>query len=1019
MKPHQHSIVYDNCLSSWDEALPLGNGHFGGMVYLTARELVVAVNHYDVYYRILPRYGAKARESSSGAQRTRSYPYTLEDIRSRALAAHEDPDSPAHNNYNLVFMPERADIYGVNRKGSAQPLTAELRVRFAPAALPLRGFRQLLDIGTGTYLLEEPRVTIRLLFSSEDVMLLTIEQSGPGIVESVRVSVPERRLMERVTSYAAREEADASILSFRSSFHSWGDDPARHEPFSYGWVTRVSGAAGTARCDQGGAEYRVDPARQPGCTLTVLACPEFSPDPSAWEARLVDAARRLPAMGRAHEERWASFWSRSSISIPDPFLEQLWHVNLYALACANGEGAVLHEQACGLNGLWDIVQPSQWGSAWYWDVNIEQGFWPIYTANHLELGEAFYRGLLSHVEDAERHARDFYGMSGIAGDCPFTLYLSIWPWCCQYFAWHYAYSGDVDFLRDRAYPLFVRVLEFFEQYLSWEPVSQQYAVFPDVSPEQGPVTRNSTITVSCLKYLLSSAIEASRILSVDLQRRAKWEHMRDHLPPYAIEDSIRYGRHIRDSEWAEPDTYMAHSSPLMPIYPIGELTPKSADPAILGNTLRYMEREQNLGTHNFGWLACAWARLGDGDQVLRMLYHLGVAFQLRTNGLFAEQTERWMQNCLTACDPVYSPPLVEAGSATAAAVSEMLLQSHGGLIRLFPAVPTGGLRLDAERKFDQVMGAGQQSVAPWTECSFDRLLAEGAFEVSAAMREGRVSRCVIRSLRGKPVRMANPFQAPLVRREGSETRVPARASDGVLQFETVAGESYVVGETSAVVEPAAAAGAADPSVKVTVAPTSRRVTIGKSPQTEVFRALDSATFDYFAGDQRVSPVSVYRLDFSTPGVARDKCYADVLAKQFHGCGKMGLDFKAVTAETSYRPSLGYGWKDVRHLEYVDRGGPDPFRRDFVGSTDPADFLVELPEGAYRVLLLCGDCGGRVSVRIELDCGVRWSSGRALDAGEFAVPILSVDHHGGLLRARFDSEPGLRWAVNAVIVNRAP
>ena len=69
-----------------------------------------------------------------------------------------------------------------------------------------------------------------------------------------------------------------------------------------------------------------------------------------------------------------------------------------------------------------------------------------------------------------------------------------------------------------------------------------------------------------------------------------------------------------------------------------------------------------------------------------MLYEKGIAYQMRANGLFAEETDRWMQNCLTACLPVYNPPLIEAGSVVVAAVNEMLLQSMGGLVEVFPWV---------------------------------------------------------------------------------------------------------------------------------------------------------------------------------------------------------------------------------------------------------------------------------------------------------------------------------------------
>ena len=121
-----------------------------------------------------------------------------------------------------------------------------------------------------------------------------------------------------------------------------------------------------------------------------------------------------------------------------------------------------------------------------------------------------------------KKSRGVLWIRGIAADYPFEFFLCIWPWCAQYFWWHYSYSNDVDFLREKAYPLFKDILLFFEDYIKFDKEKDQYLIFPDISPEQGPVTKNATITIACLKFLLKIAIEAGEILNESEEDRRRW-----------------------------------------------------------------------------------------------------------------------------------------------------------------------------------------------------------------------------------------------------------------------------------------------------------------------------------------------------------------------------------------------------------------------------------------------------------------------------------------------------------------
>lgn len=223
--------------------------------------------------------------------------------------------------------------------------------------------------------------------------------------------------------------------------------------------------------------------------------------------------------------------------------------------------------------------------------------------------------------------------------------------------------------------------------------SGRYEVFPDISPEQGPLTRNSTCSLAAIKYLLKIAVEASELLGEAEDDRVKWSAIADNLALYPTAVSSSYGDVFLDSEWAPADMHLRHPSLLMPIYPIGEIDRHSEHHLrIRGeNTLRYAANRTEYGMFQFGWLSCAASRLGKGNTALRLLYEQGIDLSLRSNGLFAEETERWMNYCNITNEPLYHPHMMEASGEMVAAVNEMLLQSYDGVIEVFPAVPSGEL----------------------------------------------------------------------------------------------------------------------------------------------------------------------------------------------------------------------------------------------------------------------------------------------------------------------------------------
>ncbi|MCK9212779.1 MAG: hypothetical protein M0P61_18285, partial [Ignavibacteriaceae bacterium] len=937
-----HKIEYKNAYSSWDEALPLGNGHFGVMGYFDKIEgLNFFINHYDVYYRKRDIYADENRPACYDIVRlpVQVNP-PIEEISKHAFEAHNDSDHRGHNWYPAGLNPALKETYGRMDIGVGHVIAGNLKLSLNKEFVQLSEFNTQLNIEKACLDFEfeghlnskKQKLSIRSIVARDsDVFVTHIEQTHPSMVKAVTIEIPLNRLV-RINTEKGSKNTD--VFYFESSFladeYDWAykPDDFKNIPMRYVFMIRLLGTTGQIVEDTSSNKMtlKLDEASKDFTILSTVTT-RFESENIRKNAivKLGNAADNLSELRQSHQEYWDSFWSKSSIEIPDKVLETLWYLHLYSLACCDGHGAHLYEQACGLNGLWDIKAPTQWGSSFYWDVNIQQSYWPVFTANHLELGESFQKALLSYVEQAKKRAKSFFNLEGIAADFPYDFYFNIWPWCAQYLWWHYEYSGDKDFLRQKAYPLFKDILRFFYGFVRYDDQTGQVVIFPDVSPEQGPLTPNSTILIACLKFLLKFSIAANRILQESIDDLKQWEQMLSKMPAYPIEQSKDFGEIIKDSPWASATQFLAHSSLLMPVYPIGEISKRSphSERQIALNTLDYAQKKQAIGSHNFAWLANTAARLGLGDLALNILYDKGIAWQMRANGMFAEETDRWSQSNALSVDSIYCPPLIEGGSAAVAAINEMLLASFDGILEIFPAVPKG--EVFYQTKYDSNGIPRERRVGyplSWDTCGFKKLLAEGAFEVSSVRQNGSTEFVMIKSLAGNLVRLINPFSSDkLSVISDNSVSVDYKYLDGVILFETERNKTYcitVFGKKHSEKNDANTDLINCPMIRIS--PTQRRVFLGKDHNTNFYRAVDSMTLDYLAGNKAISQITTYKFDFTEKGLLKD--YRDALAPQFSYLDmeeelaiKLGPDFRKVDTNSAYSVYSGFGWRQIEGLKY--------------------------------------------------------------------------------------------------------
>lgn len=942
----------------------MGDGCFGAMMHEEEGAFQWTLNHLDLYH------------APWNIVEFPSPKFDLRDLARQAEAAHRDLRHPAHQYYAKILNPQEFAGYGTIRRGARLNLGGNFRIETRRPVADAIEFEQRLDPLAATVdarcRWERGELRLRAYVAHGNrTLVIEAESSAPGLVR--------RLVLRQIPSpyrAASKSGAEGAGFWFTDAFRPL--NPKLSPKIRATVAGEVLGFRARVRRGEGVLSAAVPKTARKFTVLLTIAVDESRKDSTAAARRtLADARARGPLeLRRRHLRHWRTFWSRARIALSDPFLERLWHLNLYALACSNGEGAREKAQAAGLNGLWDVKNPNGWGSCWYWDVNIQQTYWSCFTANHPELARPFHEGLREYVPAAKRWAREFYEARGIAADFPLPLSHCVWPWCAQILWWGWRYSMDESFLRETAWPVIREVLVFFEDFTRYDRRGR-VVLFPSISPEQGPLGPNPTILLAALRYLLQAGIAASARLGENRVQRRQWRRLLARLPPLPVGASAEFGETLRDSEWAAPTLPLAHPSLLMPIYPLAEIGPDATRRMrrLARNTLRYVEARQAIGTFNFGWLSGAASRLGLGDEAARILYEKGVAYLLRPNGLMAEETDRYIQNCHVLSDPLYHPSMMECCGGIVGAINEMLLQSRDGKVRVFPAPPSS-----------------------WSHARFHRLLAEGAWEISAEWRDGRTTFVEIRALAGGVCRLVVNGRA-----------IPIRLSAGGVRRLALAGAAS---------RPPTRKRSPDGPLCYTT-PSRRRVFLGKDATCEYLRGLDNFLFDYQLGDLPVPRATKYKFDFGPANVSR-KNYARVVPQQIFHENKIGADFYRVSPNTLYTPILRYGWEDSRGLEAKDRRGPDDLRRDFVGGHGSAIFRLDLPRGQYQFLFLTGDARAESWTEIEAPDAFQWRPRRPLRAGEFALEVLPARRTtDSVLRIVLRGVRARPWRLNALMINRIP
>ncbi|MGW0886181.1 glycosyl hydrolase family 95 catalytic domain-containing protein [Streptomyces sp. NPDC002671] len=427
------------------------------------------------------------------------------------------------------------------------------------------------------------------------------------------------------------------------------------------------------------------------------------------------ASLSLTSLTTEHRTWWNAFYPKSFVSVPDTKYAAFYWTQMYKLASATRADRPVMATV----GPW--IEDTRWPAAWY-NLNAQLEYWPVYASGHTELDSltaemgADEAGLIARTPAAYRSDSLVIGRTAqedlqslppdLPGNTSGTPEVGNLTWALHNVWLAYRHTMDQSILQNILFPRLRKAINFYLHFLS-KDASGVYHLPATYSPEYGN-TKDCNYDLALIHWGCRTLLASATKLGINDPLAATWQDVLDHLtpPPQDTANGLWIGSDLQLT------TSHRHFSHLLWFYPLYELqVTEAANRTLLVNSINHWQSMPSaLQGYSFTGSASMYAVLGDGDSALRQLNTLLTSY-VQPNTMYAES----------------GGPVIETPLSGAQTMHDMVVQSWGGLIRVFPAVPSA-----------------------WADLTFHNLTTEGAFQVSA-VRQGGVTKFIrVRSNAGEP-----------------------------------------------------------------------------------------------------------------------------------------------------------------------------------------------------------------------------------------------------------------------------